>query len=600
MERWIIKQPNINLDLMTKILKIDTDLAKLLANRNIRTKNQAIKFLNPLEKFMYDTNLMKDINKATEIILNAIARKDKIMIYGDYDVDGVMSTVILHKTLSVLGANVCFHLPSRHDDGFGLNKNIIKKLSDNGTKLIITCDNGIAAHEEIKLAKNLNMQVIIIDHHFPNTNPDDCSDVLPCADATVDCKQQSCCYPFKMLCAAGMAYKVYSKILSNNILNVKHKNNFYLKNDLLIFAAIGTLCDVVDLTDENRIIAKQGIDLINNKKFINKGLTELLKINGIYDKKICAEDIGFIIGPCINACGRLKTADLAAKLFLSEDINETKNIAREIVGLNSKRKVMTKNTCDKILAELESSYNFNKYPIIVYYSKDIDESIAGIIAGRIKEKYFHPVIIFTDSNQENIIKGSARSIENYDIFNALQKHKDLFIKFGGHKLAAGLSMERKNLMTLREKLNSECKLSENGFIEKIEIDFELDFRKINFDLLKKINLLGPFGHSNQKPLFVSRQVKINKIKTIREKNTLIFKLEQNKKIIKAISFGLYDNFCEQINNRFDSYMRTKILNGYLNNIDLFMDIVYSLEANEFNDKVYLQLRIKDFKLLGDF
>ena len=600
MKNWKTKKTDINLDLMTKTLKIDYDLANLLAKQNICTKNQAIKFLNPKEEFMYDISLMKDIDKTIEIIKNAIEMKKKIIIFGDYDVDGVMSTVILYKTLSILDADVDFYLPSRNTDGFGLNINLINKFYSDGVNLIITCDNGIVALDEIALAKKLNIQVVVIDHHFPNTNQNDFKDVLPLADAIIDNKQQQCNYPFKMLCAAGMAYEVYRYILSKNILNVKHKNNFYLKNDLLIFATIGTLCDVVDLKEDNRIITTLGLKLINEKKIKNKGLIELLKLNNLYDKKISAEDISFIIGPCINACGRLETANLAIKLFLSEDDQEIKETAKKIFDLNNKRKIMTRDACEEIFFDLENNYDLKNHPVIVYYNPNVNESIAGIIAGRVKEKYFHPVIFFTDSNEKEIIKGSARSIESYNIFDELQKFQELFIKFGGHKLAAGMSMLKKNLDILDMKLNSNCKLNENDFIEKIEINDEIDFKKINFAFLNKINLLAPFGHENKKPLFMSRKVKVKKINASSEKNFVIFELEQNQKLIKAVGFGLYNYFCEQLKIYFDSYIYTKILNGYLNDIDLFLDIVYSIEANEFNKKIYLQLRLKDFRLAEEF
>ena len=397
-----------------------------------------------------------------------------------------------------------------------------------------------------------------------------------------------------------MAYEVYDCILSKNILNVKHKNNFYLKNDLLIFSTIGTLCDVVDLKEDNRIITTLGLKLINEKKIKNKGLIELLKLNNLYDKKISAEDISFIIGPCINACGRLETANLAIKLFLSEDDQEIKETAKKIFDLNNKRKIMTRDACEEIFFDLENNYDLKNHPVIVYYNPNANESNAGIIAVRIKEKYFHPVIFFSDSNEKEIIKGSARSIESYNIFDELQKFQELFIKFGGHKLAAGLSMLKKNLDILDMKLNSNCKLNENDFIEKIEINDEIDFKKINFAFLNKINLLAPFGHENRKPLFMSRKVKVKKINTSSEKNFVIFELEQNQKLIKAVGFGLYNYFCEQLKIYFDSYIYTKILNGYLNDIDLFLDIVYSIEANEFNNKIYLQLRLKDLRLAEEF
>lgn len=582
MKKWIINKNDADLELMSKVLKIDRQIANILANRNIRTKNTAIKFLNPNLKFLHDTRAMKDMDKLIDIIKIAIAEHKKITVYGDYDVDGVMSTVILFKTLLKINADVDFYLPSRTDDGFGLNINAIDKIYKNGTKLIITCDNGIAAIKEIEYAKKLGMKIIIIDHHTPNTYGE--KDILPKADAIVDNKQKDCQYPFKMLCAGGMAYKI-SKLLLDEF-------DIKFDDDFLAFAAIATLCDVVPLIDENRIIAKCGLDLINNKKIKNKGLISLLKFNKICNRKINADDIAFIIGPCINACGRIKSANLAAKLFLTED----EELAFEICQLNDERKIMTKDACCEIFQELEN-YDLIQNPVIVYYNNNIAESIAGIVAGKIKEKYYHPVIFFTDSN--NIIKGSARSIDGYNMFDELQKCRDLFLKFGGHTMAAGISMQKENFDLLSEKLNSNCQLSSDDFVAKIDIDAKLDIDKINYDIAKKLMVLAPFGHKNREPLFICQNVHVEKLNAIEDKNTLIFSLCKNKKSIKAICFGMYEQFHEQLLFHYDNYESVKVLNGVLKDIDLVLDIVYSIEINEFNNDACLQLRLKDFMIEGD-
>lgn len=581
MKQWIMNENDADLNLMAKVLKIDTQLANILANRNIRTKNTAIKFLNPNPKFLCDTNLMLGIDKAFQILDEAIANKIKITIYGDYDVDGVMSTVILFKTLSSLGACVDFYLPLRSDDGFGLNINAIDKLHKNGTKIIFTCDNGIAAINEIEYAKSLGMKIIVLDHHEPNVENNE--EILPIADAIIDNKQCNCKYPFKFLCAGAMAYKFSVLLLE--------KYNLPQDKNLLVFAALATLCDVVPLVDENRIIAKCGLDLINNNDFSNKGLFALLKQNKISDRHINSTDVGFIIGPCINACGRLKSADLAAKLFLTEDDDEANQLAFEICQLNEQRKLMTRIAYDEVLFEL-SDYDLINNPVIVYYNKNVDESIAGIVAGKIKEHFYHPVIFFTDSN--NIIKGSARSIENYNIFDQLQKCRNLFLKFGGHPMAAGISMEKSNLKLLAKKLNENCVLTMDDFTAKIKIDSELNFRQINFDLINKISLLEPFGHCNREPLFLSKNVHVEKINVIEDKNTIIFTLSQNNRSLKAICFGLVDYFKEQLALIYDNYECVKILNGSTEHIDLFLDIVYSTEVNEFNNKTSIELRLKDF------
>lgn len=583
MKKWIINKNDADLKLMSNVLNIDMDVANILANRNIRSKNTAIKFLNPNLKFLCDTFLMKDIDKSMKLILNAVSQQKKITIYGDYDVDGVMSTVILFKTLLQIGAAVEFYLPSRTDDGFGLNIDAIDKICNSGTKLILTCDNGIAAIEEIEYAKKMGMKVVIIDHHFPNTENE--KDILPSADAIINNKQKDCSYPFKMLCAAAMAYK-FSKL-------VLEKNNLECENDLLVFAAIATLCDVVPLVDENRIIAKSGLDLINCGQINNKGLISLLKLNKIYGHKISSDDIGFLIGPCINACGRMKSASLAAKLFLSEDDNEVENLAAEICELNNERKIMTKMACDEIFMQL-NNYDLLTKPVIVCYNKNVDESIAGIVAGRIKEKLGHPIIFFTDSN--NIIKGSGRSIDNYDMFNELQKCRHLFLKFGGHKMAVGISMLKENLNLLDEKLNANCDLKMDDLFPIIYIDDKLEIDKINYELVEKLMLLEPFGHDNHKPLFLSENVHVEKLNAIENKNTLIFSLKQNKKTVKAVCFGKYEYFIEQLELYYNSYESARILSGYLEDVDLSLDIVYSIEVNEFNNNVYVQLKLKDFKI----
>jgi len=579
MANWKLKTNNINLACMCDTLGIDIKIANVLANRNINTKNTAIKFLNPDLKFMHDIFKMKNIYITLELIRDAIKTQKKIIIYGDYDVDGVMSTVILHKALSLLGANINYALPSRFEDGFGLNKNLIKKFYDSGYQVILTCDNGIAAHEEIKQAKNLNMQVIIIDHHEPNTH--DGKDILPCADAILDNKQKDCEYDFKLLCAAGMCYKLAEILLKDYL-----KKDLVL-NDLLVFAGIATMCDVVALQDENRIIAKNSIRLINKKKFFNLGLKELLKINKICGREINSIDIGFIIGPCINACGRLKNANLAVELFLSQDQDQACELAQEIFNLNEERKNLTRLACEEVFSNL-CDYDFKNKPVMIFYNKNISESIAGIIAGKIKEKFFHPVLFFTDG--KDFIKGSGRSIENYNMFEELQACSDLFIKFGGHPMAAGVSMHEKNFDLLCKRLNQNCCLKPQDFICELNIDSELDFTQIDYNFAREILSLEPFGHLNHEPLFMSRNIHVRHVRIIPEKDTLIFDLCDNKKNLKAICFGMLDYFKMLLNNQ-DSQ---KILLGL--DANLYLDIVYAIEINNFNGRSNVQLRLKDFKI----
>jgi len=582
---WHIVKEEADIKLMTKTLNIDEITAQILVNRGIRTKNTAIKYLNPRLEFQHDEGQLKDMQKAAEILEGHIKNDSKIVIYGDYDVDGVVSTVILHKTIKYLGGSVAYYIPAREEEGYGLNKSAILNLKEQGADLIIACDNGAAAASEVAYAKSLGLDVIIIDHH--ELEFDENGSIFPPADAFINPKRPDCEYPFKLMCAGGLCYK-FSKYFHNHM-----GADFVLHDEALMLAMLSTFCDIVDLLEENRVFVRNGLDILNRNKQINKGLFALLRERNIDDKDITEFHVGFIIGPCINATGRLDLAESAARLLLTESDEEAKELAARLAMLNEERKALTNGQTNAVIEALKD-YPLEK--IIVFYHEEIHESIAGIIAGRIKERMYRPTIILTKSN--DFVKGSGRSIEGYNMQQELNFVKDLLLKFGGHPMAAGLTMKLENVVELRQRLNESCALSGDDFTEKIDIDHKLEFDEITFTLAKNIDIMSPFGKANKQPFFVTYSLKILSIKVIEAKNTVIFTLSDlnEKQRIKAILFGDVDAFREKLQSIFGEYESQKIMAGILRHTALCMDVVYNIDINEFNGDVSVQMKIKDYNL----
>lgn len=591
MAKWILKKSEADLKLMSETLKISEVLAQVLVNRGVRTKKNALKYLYPKIESLYDTKKMKDVEKAITIIEDSRDMKDKIAIYGDYDVDGVTSTVILTKALREFGCDVIYYIPHRELEGYGLNKEAVRKLYSMEVDLIITCDNGITSLEEVKLAKELGMKIIIIDHHEPSFLEDDTLgkvDVIPSADAVINAKQKLCEYPFKLLCAAGVCYKFVLELFN------KHSLEFDKDKELIIFATIATFCDIVDLQDENRILAKNGLDFFNNLPIKNLGLRALLKAKSIENKKIGSFEVGFIIGPCINATGRLERATVSVELFLSENIEEASFLASRLSDLNDERKKMTMASVEKAVTDLLEN-PFNISPVIIIFDREIHESIAGIVAGRVKDMFFHPTIVLTQG--EDFVKGSARSIEVYNIFDNLYNCRDLFERFGGHAMAAGLSLKEENIEKLRTRLNENCTLKREDFTEIIKIDQPLDLDFITYDLAMELKTMEPFGKGNKEPLFGTKSVQLEQLRMIEEKNTLImtFRIPNSMRRIKAICFGKVEQFKDIIYSLYDEYTCDKIIKGILRDTIIKLDIVYSIDINEYNNDISVQLKLKDFR-----
>lgn len=587
MERWMLKNIKFDTKKMAQELNCSEIVAKLLVNRGIIDKDIAFKFINPTVDNLYEPKIMKDIEKGAILIINAINKKLKILVVGDYDVDGVISTYMLYTSLLRCGAIVDYHIPDRIKEGYGINESIIRNAKENCVDVIITCDNGIAAIEQVKLAKELGITVIITDHHdiqFIEKEDGNREYIIPSADAVINPKQLDCKYPFKYLCGAGVVFK-FAQVLYDKM-NIPETEAF----KLLEYAAIATVCDVVDLTDENRIIVKNGLQLIN--KTNNIGLKALFEETGISNKEITVYSLGFVVGPSINASGRLEQAIWALKLLLSKDLNEAKDLAKKLHELNKERQDITSSGVDIAVQMIDYSI-LKEDKVLVIYIPDIHESVAGIIAGRIRERYNVPAIILTKGNEG--IKGSGRSIEEYNMFEELLKCKDILGRFGGHPMAAGLSLEEEKIEILRKKLNENCLLTDDDIIPKVVIDMQLPLSNVTIQLAEELETLEPFGKGNTKPLFAEKNIKIQKAMILgANKNVLKLKVTKNRKLIDAVYFGDIEKFNTTIIENFGEIEMQKMYEGMQN--DVLIDLIYSININEYMGNRTVQLVISSFRV----
>ncbi len=587
MEKWFIRNKAGDLEKIIKKHKISKFLSKILINRGITEDRLISSYLNPELDKMHLPVLMKDMDKGVRIVRNNILNNDKIRIVGDYDVDGVISIYILYKGIKRCGGNVDYVVPDRIEDGYGINSNIVRRAKEDGVVTLLTCDNGIAAIEPIKLAKELGMTVIVTDHHdVPfNLNKSGKNEYIHIsADAVINPKQEDCNYPFKMLCGAGIAFKFNQHLYS--LFNIQSKEVY----EFLEYAAIATVCDVVDLIDENRIIVKKGLELLNNTK--NIGLNALIIESGIENKEIGVYHLGFVIGPSINASGRLDSALLAIELLLSESEDESKMLAEKLRGLNEERKGMTNTGVEKINKIIKDNSMQND-KVLVVYDLNIHESIAGIIAGRIKERENKPTIVLTDAKDG--VKGSGRSIEEYNMFEELSKCKDILNRFGGHPMAAGLSLDFSNIDLLRKRLNESTILTEEDLIPKKYIDMQLPLDYISFKLMDELSVLEPFGKGNSKPIFGDKNISVKKAFILgKNKNVLKLILADNcNRKIEGLFFGDINDFDDIIENAYGKDKLDKLYRGIESNISL--DILYYPSINEYRGNTNLQVIIQSFR-----
>ncbi|MGH4050950.1 MAG: single-stranded-DNA-specific exonuclease RecJ [Clostridium sp.] len=586
-KKWLLRNTTRDISSLAKISGVSEVTAKILVNRGFHNEIDIKKFMRASLDDLYDPFLMKDMDKGTDLIKLAIENKEKIVVYGDYDADGVTSTVIMFKALKKCGANVKYHVPDREHEGYGINSDRIRKLHDEGFNVVLTCDNGIAAIQQVELAKQLGMIVIITDHHelqFEENTLGTRIFKIPCADAVINPKQKECNYPFKQLCGAGIAFKFVEALYLKFGIDKKFVNEF------IEIAGIGTICDVVDLIDENRIIAKNALAMLTNTK--NMGLKYLKEILSINDKEIKCYHVGFQIGPCINATGRLESAATSVELLLCEDENRAKDYAKILFELNQKRQEMTTKNVEEVIELIEHS-TFKNDKVLVIYKDTIHESIAGIVAGRVREAFNVPTIILTKGKKDP--KGSARSINEYNLFEELIKCEELLEKFGGHPMAAGLSIKEENIEKLRKRLNENCILTYDDIIPKVRIDQRMSLAKINYELVNELELLEPFGKGNPSPLLAEKNVSVLKIDILgKNANTLKIKflMPGLNKWIYGICFNRVEEFIEMLKDRYsEDYL------SYLQSPrGMKLDLIFSPQINEYNGRKSIQLKILEFKL----
>ena len=569
MEKWVVAAKKADFNLIGRQFHIDPVIARLIRNRDVVGEEKIKEYLLGTIDTIPSPWLMKDMKKAVDILEKKIQQQAKIRIIGDYDIDGVTSTYILLKGLTRIGANVDTYIPDRVADGYGIHEHLIDRAESDKIDTIVTCDNGIAASAEIQMAKEKGMTVIVTDHHeipYREENGER-RVILPPADAILNPKQYDCLYPNKNLCGAVVAFKYITALYERFDIQKKELEDYY---ELVAIATVG---DVMDLQGENRILVKEGLRRLPNTK--NKGLQELIRANNLEDSKITAYHIGFVLGPCINASGRLDTAARSLALLNAPTKEEAAKLAGDLTALNQSRKALTEKGKEEAIQLIETTELKNDRVLVVYLP-ECHESLAGIIAGRLREKYHKPAFVLTKG--EKCAKGSGRSIESYSMYDELVKCADLMVQFGGHPMAAGLSIEEENIEKFREQLNQNCTLTEEDLRPKIVIDVAMPIYYITKELLEQISLLEPFGKGNVKPIFAQKGLRVLDSNIIgKNKNVVKLKLlDPQGAIIEGIYFGEADDFMNFIREK-DS-----------------ISVTYYPEINRFRGRESLQIIIQNY------
>ena len=562
---WMLQTKRADFDGIARQFGIDPVTARVIRNRGIEGRENIERYLYGDLDSLYSPWLLKDMRPAVDILKRKLKEGQKIRIVGDYDIDGVCSTYILYQALKRLGGNVDYAMPDRIKDGYGINESMIRAAAEDGIDTILTCDNGISAFSQIQTAKDFGMTVIVTDHH--EVPADGEREILPPADAVIDPKQRSCSYPFPEICGAVVAYKLVQALYEESGVSREE----WL--ELLEFAAIATVGDVMKLQDENRMIVKYGLKKLGHTK--NLGLRKLAEKTNLDLSSITAYHIGFVIGPCLNAGGRLQTAKLALSMFLAKDEETAEELAQELKDLNDMRKDMTEHWTAEAKVLADTQYRNDK--VLVIFLPDCHESLAGIIAGRLREYCQKPAIVLTRS--EEAVKGSGRSIESYHMFQKLSEVKDLMLKFGGHPMAAGLSLLEENIDEFRRELNERSGLTEEDFKAKLWIDVPMPIDYINERLVEELKILEPFGQGNEKPLFAQKQVRIRSCRVI----------GKNKNVVKLVLEGgsgmPMDGILFTDGIAFEEERAGRTV----------MDIIYYPEINEYNGNRNLQVVIRNYK-----
>ncbi|MBQ4537632.1 MAG: single-stranded-DNA-specific exonuclease RecJ [Lachnospiraceae bacterium] len=592
MAKWMIAAKKADFNKIAQDYGITPVLARIMRNRDVTSDEDIRKFLQGTPEDLHSPFLLKDIDKATRILQEKIEKKLPIRIIGDYDVDGICSTYILLLGLKKLNACVDRVIPHRIKDGYGLNDSLIEDAYQDGIDTIVTCDNGIAAASQIAMAGEKNMTVVVTDHHevpYEETENGRCY-ILPKAAAVVDPKREDCPYPFKGICGAVVALKLVLALHEKS--GRSKQETEQILNELLPFAALATVCDVMELMDENRIIVKYG--LAGMLKTSNLGLRALLKANGIEEKEITPYHAGFILGPCLNATGRLDTAARALSLFETDKWQEAVTIAEDLKTLNDSRKKMTEDGVAAAVSMVEES-NLQKDKVLVVYLPECHESLAGIIAGKVREKFGKPAFVLTKG--EEGIKGSGRSIEAYDMYEEMTACKELFSKYGGHKMAAGLSFAGEEEMNLfRKRINESCKLTEEDFEEIVHIDVPMPLSYANRDFIKELSLLEPFGVGNKKPLFAQKNVRLISGRILgKNKNVGKYTIaDETGRSYEMIFFGDMEKWHDFLHERFGQPAVDALYQNRNMSEEMYITMAYYPDLNYFAGRESVQIVMQHY------
>ncbi len=585
MENWFVINKRADFAGIAQKFGISPVTARLLRNRDIIGDEAIRRYLYGGIQELYSPHLLKDADLLAEILLQKIREKKRIRIIGDYDIDGVMSTYILYRGMKACGGEADFQIPDRMKDGYGINDHLIENAHAAGIDTIVTCDNGIAAIDEIAHAKAYGMTVLVTDHHeIPYTEENgERHYIKSAADAVVNPKQPDCPYPYKGLCGAAVAFKVIQVLYEKTGASPEAAYEF-LEN--VAFATVG---DVMDLTDENRILVKEGLKRIHCTA--NPGMRALILQNGLLPEQVTAYHFGFVLGPCVNASGRLETARLALQLFLQEDTVKAAEFAAKLVELNAQRKDMTAEGVKLAAEAVEEGCAGEK--VLVIYLPEVHESLAGIIAGRIRELYHRPVFVLTRS--EDGVKGSGRSVECYSMYDELCKCREFFTKFGGHPMAAGLSMQEKDVAAFRRKINACCGLTEEDFIPKIKIDIAMPADYPGLDFARELEILEPFGKGNTRPQFADRNLKLARAAVVGKNRNVIrlwLRTEQDHPV-SAVYFGDAEAFLNYYREKYGESEMERALAGKENGI--LMSVVFYPQLNEYQGTESVQLVIRNYR-----
>ena len=586
-ERWRLYAKKADFAAISKAYGINQVTARIMRNRGVETKEEIESYLKGDLDYLSDPALMKDADKAASLLEAAIANNELIAISSDFDNDGIFSGLLLKEAIIELGGRAAIFTPNRVMEGYGVNSRIVEEANANGASVLLTCDNGIAAFEAIEEAKKLGMTVIVTDHHEVPFEEHDGKKtyLLPKADAIVDPKQEDCAYPFKSLCGTGVAYQLMT-LLFRRMKRTMSRQEIFLQ-----YTAIATVADVMELVGENRILVRKGLSYLNHTNHI--GLRALMEVCGITPEQVRAYHIGFILGPCFNAAGRLDTIVHALALLESKEYDQALALAGELWAMNEERKELTRVGTERAVELIENA-TWKDERVYLVYIKDCHESVAGIIAGRLRERYYRPVLVFTDASEEGQIKASGRSIDDYDMFTELSAFRSLFLRFGGHKMAAGLTMEKKNLETLRDGLNARCTLTQTQLMPLVMIDAAMPLGYISEEVIADLEKLEPFGRANEKPLFAQQHLSVLRLSRI-GKNRNVVKMSvmgPEGIIMDALYFGDTDVFFDFLEEEYGRDNVAAALRGMRNTIDI--GVTYYPQINEFQGKRSLQIVIQNY------